>query len=412
MAMACTFRASRITMTVLALCAASVLGDVPAAHAQTRVMMTRSIGGGGGNAAAMIPRRSVDLYSRLLELTSDQRDVATTLYEGYAAAFREAQGEYRREMEEVMRSFEENEDQSLLTEKMPELQKKMTDRGAKLESDFFADLKAVLQPAQADRWDHVERARRRETVLRTGAMAGESVDLVEIVSGLGLPISAGTPIAEAMAAYESEMDKALAAKQAMWASQGELKPGNLDIEDIRKRMAESREVALRIKEVNDRNAHKLANLLPEASRPAFEDAVRRQSFPRVYRPSQVARRFDAALKLEGLDAAARQQIQQLKETYEREVSPVNDAWAAAIAANEAKDGGSLGSPGGGMVIQIRDQEEDPKLAEARKARREIDNRFRERLDTLLTPEQREKLPKTAPRAPGEDEEDGPVIVGG
>lgn len=370
------------------------------AHAQVRVMASiTEDGGGGGFGASQIAKKNVDAYAKLLGLTDEQKETVSALHEGYQAQFQEASGEMRAVMEEARRSFEESQDPAAFAEKMPAARKKYRDRTRELEKTFMADLKSVLTPEQTAQWPRVERQRRRETTLRMGSLSGETVNLIEIVEGLSLAEAGRAALAQALEEYETDLDRALAAKEKQMEDGPAFESGRpFDVAAMQERMAKAREAGAKVRDVNQRHARKLESLLPEDTRPAFDGAVRRASFPRVYRPSRVSRSLDAAEKFDDLDASQRESLSSIRAAYERDLAQVNDRWASAIeedekAPNGGEGGMSFGGDGQNVQISFGDEEQTGPLAEARKARRELDDRTRERIESLLTKAQRDRLPR-------------------
>ncbi|HLO41047.1 MAG TPA: hypothetical protein VK176_08490 [Phycisphaerales bacterium] len=391
------------------------------AAAQTRVISRAVVGSpgmaGGGN---QISTRSVEKYARILELTDDQRETVKSLHEGYQATYKAAADKLQKELEEIREAFEDSQDGSVFAERMPQAQKQFREASNKAEAEFFSDFKVVLNEQQGARWEKVERARRRETLLRGGSLSGDSVDLTEVVEGLKLT---GTlePIHEAVNQYEVDLDRVLQSKKSMMDKQSDIAlNGILNIDDLRKRSDEMKEISGKIKQVNQDYARRIEQVLPDDVRPAFSAAVKRQTFPRVYKVSQVSRTMDAALKLSDLDSNQKESIRALKESYDRQVAPLNDAWAAEIEKDEM-DPANMSFGDGTTSVRINtsgggnDEDQSP-LAKARKARRELDESIKERLMNTLNPAQREKLPKpgTAPGEGGEGDEllDDAGVVGG
>jgi hypothetical protein len=392
----------------------SLTGSI--AKAQSFVV-ARSTGGPiGAGGATQISSRSVERYAALLGLSDQQKELAKQLHEGYQASFRSATDEMQRAMEETREAYEETQDASVFMEKMPAVQRSHKQKTTAIEAQFMDDLKAILDPAQAEAWSKVERQRRRETILRGGQLSGESVDLLEIVEGLGLD-AAPPELTEALDQYELDLDRALVAKKAVLDAQGEfnLNGGPLDLDSLRKHSDAAKAAGTKVKEVNEQHARKVESIVPESKRVEFAGVVKRQSFPRVFRPSQVVRAIDQAMKFDDLDATQKRTIQSLREAYERDVAPLNDAWASAIEEDE-KDPDNMSLGDGAMQVKIGSPEDEGKqspLDKARKARREFDDATRERLLAALTPAQREKLPKRSPGGPmGDMEEDVDMHSGG
>jgi Spy/CpxP family protein refolding chaperone len=385
------------------------------ASAQQRVVTRSFIGSpgatGGGN---QIGTRSVEKYAKLLELSDDQRETVKSLHEGYQATYRAASQELQKELEEIREAFEDTQDGSVFTERMPAAQKKFRDDSTKAEAEFFNDFKLVLSDPQLAQWDKIERARRRETTLRGGMLSGEAVDLLDVVDGLKLAETPET-LVEATRQYEMDLDRALIAKKSMMDGQAEfnLGGGPIDLDALRKRSEQTKEVGLRIKQVNQDHARRIEQVLPEDVRPAFNKAVKRQFFPQVYKTSQVTRSIDAAMKFDDLESSQRESLQAIKDSYDRDVAGLNDAWASEIEKDEM-DPGNMSFGDGTTSFKISTagpggEEDQSPLAKARKARRELDQSVRERVNAALSPAQREKLPKAGSgnsNAEGEEIEEG------
>ena len=372
------------------------------AHAQRaeRVMVTMSEGLQGGGGA--VPRRSIERYAELLGFSGDQKDSALAIHEGYMASYKEVQKARSQAIEEVNRSAQDSGDPSVFGEKFPAITKEFGDKSRKLEKTLFDDLKMLCSgETQEGRWVKVERMRRRETDLRRGGIAGEGLDLIEIVQNLKLPAEAFAAVVPSLDEYETDIDGQIKARQQLRTNTPAFKPGEPpDIEALRKSIADSREAGLKIKEVNERFARRIEAVLPETHQDAFRRAVREATFPQVYRRSPIVRDIDKALTLTDLTSEQRATLTELKAMYERDSRPVNDAWAAAIADADKSDagGGMISGPGGAQVV-MRTQDEPEPLRNARKARRDLDDKAREKIRTTLSDAQQAAIkPK-----PGEGE---------
>lgn len=363
---------------------------------------------GGSPSAGQVSKRAVERYAEMLGMSSDQKEAAVMMHGGYAAAYAQRQKALRDGMDEIRRTAEDSGDRSVFMEKMPALQRENREALAKLEKDFFADMKSLLSgAAQEEKWASVERARRREVGLRAGQLSGENVDLIEVVAALKLTGEPAQNVATVLEGYEVELDQQLVAKEANKVEGMAFEPGKpIDIEKIQKQMEAERESGLKIVDVNQNNARKIEGLLPDEAREEFKAAYRKACFPRVYRDSRVSKEMEAALRMSDLDAAQREQIEAQREAYVRETGPLNNALANAIEANEKAEGSASGgfAGGGGMVFLSRGEEPEP-LKDARKARREADEKAAQKLRGVLRADQKEKLPKTF-------EGDEPEMVGG
>ncbi|MCE7973601.1 MAG: hypothetical protein DYG92_04640 [Leptolyngbya sp. PLA1] len=380
-----------------------VLAGAPERAAAQQTMSVRATSPLGGRGGGQVTRRSMERYADILGLDQTQRETAMAIFEGYSATCDQARKAQRDAMEELRRSAEDTGDHGVFMEKMPAIQKKSREATQGAEKSLFADLRSLLTSEQEARWARVERMRRRETGLR-GGLSGESLDLADVVHTMKLPAEPAQLVAPMIEDYESAMDVHLRAKEAAQSEAPAFEPGKpMDVEAMQKQMEASRQMGEKIVQLNATAAEKIKAALPEDLQQKFADEVRRRSFPTVYRESRVAKDLDAALGLGDLDESQRERLKEIKAAYAREIGPLNDRWADAI--REAERSGQEGGMalGGGGFISMRMGEEPEALREARKARREMDEKARERLKSVLRPEQQEKLPKASP---GGDEEMG------
>jgi hypothetical protein len=383
-------------------------GFVPAAHAQQTVMVTRSVA--GLPAHPPISRRSLERYGQVLGLTDEQAEFARTIHEAYAAGMEQANRTRRAAFEDARRAAEDTGDHGAMMERMPEIEKAFRTTSDALEKTFFDDLRAILSEAQEERWAGVERMRRRELGMRGATLSGEGVDLVDLVASLKLGADVAQSLAPTLAEYEAEMDRHMQARVRMMA---EDTLGMADLRDdpmkamerFQASMKASRELGVKVRDANAQYARRVGAMLPEEARGAFEEELRKRSFPMVYRPSRAARDLEAALALEDLTTDQRERVQGVLERYRREAAVANDRWANAIRETEAAgEDGAIATPMG--MMRISGGNEPAALTEARKARREADERATAALRSILTPGQQERLPK------GHPEEDGAVMLGG
>jgi Spy/CpxP family protein refolding chaperone len=368
------------------------LGAPPGATPARGQVFITATASGGPDSAGQISRTSLDRYAETLGLDEAQRDMARTLHEGYVAAYQDAARERREAIGALTRSADDAEDRSAFRERMPEIMRRFRDRTAELEKSFLDDLRSVLTPEQARAWPRVERMRRRETGLARAGLAGESVDLIEVVRALGLRAEG---LAETLDQYEADLDRTIRERAAAMEEFREVRPGDgrpLDAEAMRAMMAKARESGEKIREVNRAYARRIEALLPESARPGFSGEVRRRSFPQVYRTPHTLRLYEAAARFDDLAPAQRQQIEEDRRSYERELAVVNERWADAVLESE-KDGQSGAVSADGQLMRFRFGDDPGPLQEARKARRELDERFRDRLLNRLSQDQKDRLPK-------------------
>lgn len=366
---------------------------LPLATPSVAQAQIRMAGGPRGGMGSEISRKSLDQYARVLSLDAAQKEAAAQLHAGYLESMKQVSTE----MEESMRSLRDDAadgDASGLMEKLPEIMRKSGERRDKIQKGFLDDLRTLLTPQQDQNWPSLERLRRRESGLRSGMVSGAGVDMVSLVDSLKLPAEESKRVAEGLAQYETDLDRLLVDHQkdmdGLEAKGPKEGPMHFDMESIRARMDKARETGIKVRDLNRQYERTLGAQLSEAFRPQLSAEFKKRAFRQIYRDSTPSRWLAAADKFDDLDAQQRQALNDLKDSYGREVSALNDRWAAALEQAETE------GKAGGLGLMLGGGGESEELAAARKARRELDERTSERIRTALNEKQRERLPKKRP----------------
>ena len=168
---------------------------------------------------------------------------------------------------------------------------------------------------------------------------------------------------------------------------------NFDMTKIQDMMKEMTTMAKAIRDTNRQFARTVEPLLPADKQAKFDMEIKRRSFPKVYKEGYPAKAIAEAMKFNDLDASQKETIALLKEGYERDVETANKAWAAAIEEREEKNGGTMGAM---MAMYTGGGDGKDAVGDARKARRELDGRVKDKLMTLLNEEQKKRLPEDKP----------------
>ncbi len=375
-------------------CVFAVAGVVgcPAASAQFSLFR-----GMTGNRPAMTAS-DLTRHGKLLQLTPAQVEAAKELLASYTSEYEQASKARREKLREISEEFQESRDFSVMEQAEPVEEKFQRDSSV-LESTLLGDLRAILTAEQDTIWPKYERTRRREKTIEQGTLAGESVDLVRIVDELGLTDDARKPLVESIEQYEVDLDRVLAERNKVLEAQGDMfpRPGRgggaieIDMAKIEDHSKNVREAGGKVRDVNQRYARNFEGLLSEDIRPKFQAGVKRESFPQVYRASRTAKAFEAAVAFDDLDAKQREAINVLQEQFARDAEAANDKWAQAIVEEEQSGGGASGF--GGMIFSIGNENEDTPVAQARKAKREVEKKSMDGLKSLLNEKQIERLPK-------------------
>jgi hypothetical protein len=356
-------------------------------------------GGMGDMMNAPVNSREIDRYGQMLKLSADQKTVVKELFDGLQEDFRGRADAVQEQIDKAREQARDGDNSGFMA--MRDTMTKFREERATLEKTFLQDFQAVLTPEQQALWPKVERVRRRDTTINRGLMAGERVNLFEIVEESKLPSDVMTQVTPILDQYEVDLDRVLIERNKVqeegiatftrggFGRQGEPP----DMEKMQKAFNEGREASVKVRDTNRRYAKQIEGVLPEERKAAFDAAVKEASFPDVYRPSQVTRQITSVSGFADITADQKQQLSDLKEQYARESSPLADKLATAQEEQQMKMSAQ------DMMQMFRGEQEGP-VADLRRQRRELDRAFGEKLKAILTPEQVERLPQQDDRGGG------------
>jgi hypothetical protein len=346
----------------------------------------------GGMTTPNVNARQLKLYAKLLALSPDQTSAAEALLAGYETEYLAAIKRFQEIQQAANQEFMQSGDMQEVQGAVQDAIKKFNKRTAALETSLMSDLKAILEPAQAEKWPQVERMHRRLSTINWGSISGESVDIADLVEGLRLTPEQAAPIAPLLAQYELDLDRELKTRNALIEEQMKdwLEGGfaNFDLEKMKKQASDLREAGRKIYELNKRYAAQVQPLVPSDLQDEFAQKVKLSSHPVVYRQSHADRVLASALKLPDLDASQREALTILSDTHGREAAAINDRWAAAITDNELNP-----TDDNPFASMMPNRQLPPAIKDAKEARDALDQRTIDAVTALLTETQRAKLPE-------------------
>lgn len=367
--------------------AALVVGLVSLAGAATVAMAQPGGGGFRQGLAPAVSSRSLDKYAKMLDMTDDQKEAARTLFEGYQDQTTREREKLQAKMDDVRQKFRDTRDPSVW-QSMGDTMTKFREESKRADAAFFDDVKSVLTPAQIEKWPEVERANRREVVMRRGFISGERVNLFDVVDQLKFSPETMTQVAPILKDYDEQLDRALIAREAI-TEEGFTKFQQLrasgDMKAMQDFMDKGREAANRVKEMNKKFARAIADVISEDQQAAFNSEVRKRTYPDVYRDTAADREIAAAVGFADLSPEQREKLQSLKDGYARSLAPLQQRMTDAQEETEQKITAAE------MMNRFRGGQDGP-MEGLRRERRELVSRTQEGLKKILTPAQAERLP--------------------
>lgn len=343
-----------------------------------------------------LTRRSVDTAKLALDLDADQLQVAKDLYIGYRSAMKNAMKELESRSKALMEKAQENGDWQSVQKGQMKLAREMFDKVGTMETRYNDDLKAVLAPAQLEKFPAYERARRRENARLIQIMAGEAADVIDILRTLKIDPEASPELNALVAEYDVSFDRAVSERLSLFREFIEkLTSGDFEQDKMMELMTDFMPriyaKAKSLRDLNQQTARKVLLLLPAADQDRFQAEVNSRSHPKIYRETATAKKLAAARKFEDLTDNQKGTLETLLSNYAREVDAANKAWADATSAAQEDFGGDFKKQMSGEESPATTRAED-----ARRKRAEIEKQYADRLEKLLRKEQVERLPAARP----------------
>lgn len=358
---------------------------------------------GGLAGMGQVGRSELKRYGVLLKLDEAQAAAAEELRAGYVQASQDLSKDFQAKMEQAQERMQDGGDMRGMGKEMGAAGREFGQKTKALEKVFFDDLRALLTPDQDARWPRVERARRRSTGMRFSLIAGQSVDLLDVVSDIGAGDEPSPDLADALTRYELDIDKSILVMQK-WQEDQEKQQQEMEdafdparwqemMKKAQEVLKDMSQMARGMRDVNRQYARAIGPLLPANQQAKFEDEFKRRSFPRVYREPWIVKAIGTARKFDDLNADQRRTLTEIEESYVREAAGLNTRWATAIDERDEKTGGQFGAMMAGFSGGGDDGGVAQAVTDARKARRDLDARYKEKLNMLLGEDQRTRLPK-------------------
>lgn len=288
-------------------------------------------------------------------------------------------------------------------------------RGQKkaLREDFLANLRSQLDDTQVAEWPAVDRKLTRVKTLPQGRLSGESVDLLAVVAGMRFDEETMATLSPVLAEYEGALDLALTQRnEKLAASEAQLFRA-ITQGRVKEAMAVGERQAqahVAVRDVNDQYIETIVSLLPEEKGPEFRAEAQRDAFNRFYRTTYAQRVFDATKDFEDLDGEILVAILELEMQYQNELQQLTQKAIELTKKEEPKEletqaqgaanffAGDWSSMMGGRGPFGRGGlfggggEEDP-IQKVQDDRRDLGDRYIERVKNLLTPQQAALLPE-------------------
>lgn len=349
----------------------------------------RGMGGGRGE---QLRKQDIERAADMLQLTDEQRNAAMTLADGYDKQLRDMREEQQAAREDAREAMRDGNGPPNM-DAMREAQQKQREKQSAMETQLLSDMKALLTPAQSDKWTNVESTIRRGQKLRTGMMAGERLNVGDVVNDMNLPADQLKDAEGILEQYNTEIDRELAAREILTDKpmpdfRAMRESG--DFSEMQKLMSERREAATKVRDVNKRFARQVQEALPESARATFGEKVQAATYPEVFRKTSGAEAIAKAIAMPDVTPEQMEKIAAVEDNYKSKMG----GWSTkAVKAwdeleTQFKPENFAGGGGGGDAMRAAGEE----LNTLRRDRRDLDRATLKQLKEILTADQAKELP--------------------
>lgn len=316
----------------------------------------------------------------IAQLEQDQDDLRQAMSDGHQSYFA------------AREAFEQSDEMRELTALNISIVQTFVNRKNELGLTLESELETTLVESQIEHLPELHRTLRREKTLRRGRLDGESVDLTNILRDErpGFDSDTRNSVDELLSTYVVDLDSALVARQ-QYDNSVELDVySSMRLSDYEKALQLLKrrlEYQKQVRNVNDQYIEALTSVMPEEDAGTFRHEALRDGYPRVYRPSRVTRVLDRARESEMLAEEMLAAIDSLEDGYESESMPLLTRHLMLVREHESpreleflerRVNGEM--PWGSR--RGEDDSDDP-MDEVEDERRELDNRYLDRLQSLL-----------------------------
>jgi hypothetical protein len=321
------------------------------------------------------------------------------------ARLEERMNDLREQADEMRsRSFDREEREAQM-EARAALETWLRQERDKLGRAFVQDVQMILTEEQLARWPDFEKLMRRMKTVRLGELSGERIDLFLVLKDADVSAEEVPDLGDVLALYADELDRALVARnEVLQTSTNEIRQAMMagDADKAESVASRASRVRIQVRTVNDRYADTIVALLGETeAAERFRRTYRTRAFARIYRPTPMQRTFQVAREMDGLDEEILAQVILLEEAYHLDLDRTNERIVSITRREEPRRrverfsrmmSRFRGDRGEGQ----RERPRDP-IAEVFEERDELDDRYRQQLEAILSPEQMAALPKARSR---------------
>lgn len=365
--------------------------------------------------ATAIDARDLNVYARILELTSEERFVLDELHKAYVERYNERTKEPLAKLSEALtaqwsgwQDHESGPDPRTI-DRVYEARRAARDVIREADDSFFADIQLALLEENDARLERVKLHRARDVNSRGamnfyfGSNQASTIDLTRIVRALSFPPSTLAAIDHIVYEYEKALHEALLTRyeaslinqraQDRWsmaARGGFTSDPNAMRTTYQEIMGDSQRAFAAandaVIELNNRTLESLMQALPESQSMDLRDAYRRRAFPSIYQdPAAMDKHFRNAQQISTLTPEQTTRLRDAAVKYRAAYTTLSERMVDLTAAMENRHYYDWTTQD--EDYWRRQMERQDELSRVRFERNELSARAIGTLKSLLTTEQ-------------------------
>lgn len=302
-------------------------------------------GFGGANFRPALNSGEIDRMIEALAMDADQADLVRSLFAGFRETYEQASRDAQDRMRDMFREARESGQFQNMASMGLNTGREWQKRSEALVQSFFSDVQTVLTKEQQGQWDRYQREWRRRNSMRgggqPGALAGENIDLFDLVDRIELEDEEYDRIDPVLEAYAIELDPALSnrdrAVQDMMNLSSALLEGKSTIEDLESKFKAVQRSRVQVRDVNDRYVQHLGSHLPPEKAQALERAYRQQSFRGIYSPTRADGYFETVRRTGTLSDPQKSALEMIERDFRSQTDQINRQLAELQKKRELED---------------------------------------------------------------------------
>jgi hypothetical protein len=375
--------------------------------------MTSGRGMFGALFGPSVTKADFQSYVKILGLGKDESAAAETVYAQRLANY-EAKGKPLQELisealkglGDSIRRGQPGEQPANLAELEKAAKEIQAERDA-MAKGVMEDLKALASTEQLERWDKVERAARRNVLMRSQGLLMVPGALVDVPGALeaalakkGVEPPSETDrerIARALEAHETALDEQARAMQPvdeLMRSAGF--GGDTDPEKqkvMMKAMGDGWLIAEKVRLAHEAAVKTIGTTLTDATRAAFMDEYHSRAYPMIYRTFHGEKVMDAAAGLPDLSDEQRQTITAMRDEHAAKMREMRPKAAAQMVEQQKVQAQMMSAKDDEARMKAMEKMSEAYREDQRRAMKEADKEVVKKVRAMLSEAQRAKLPK-------------------